>query len=207
MKLGITTTNKTSALVLGLAALTITTLQRITPASAILVPGADTPLFYLVATDPFSENDNFLPLRISGGRNQSTLTGDGPIGQFYFMNGKLVAQDPAGGPTSPYVYSPYVDLSDKLGRNENGVYDPTLSDPNDHCISTSGPLIFVQRTRPDGSTFHPPKCANFDTFSLFSDRMGPILGAKLVMNSNWTNLYSCGKERNVSFNQFWFHRS
>ncbi|EFI27088.1 hypothetical protein CC1G_15217 [Coprinopsis cinerea okayama7 len=83
------------------------------------------------------------------------------------------------------------------GRNENSVYDPTLSDPNDHCISTSGPLIFVQRTRPDGSTFHPPKCANFDTFSLFSDRMGPILGAKLVMNSNWTNLYSCGKERNI----------
>ncbi|KAJ3566654.1 hypothetical protein NP233_g6863 [Leucocoprinus birnbaumii] len=67
-------------------------------ASAVVVPGADTPTFYLVASSTSSPS-NLLPLRTTGGSNgYSTLTGSGPIGQFYFYQGQLVAagSTPAG---------------------------------------------------------------------------------------------------------------
>ncbi|KAG2011229.1 hypothetical protein CC2G_011372 [Coprinopsis cinerea AmutBmut pab1-1] len=167
------------------------------PASAILIPGASTPLFFLVATGPVSEGDLFLPLRLTGWSNQATLTGDNVIGQFYMINNSLVAEDPVNGLSSPYVYRPYVDLSTKIGRDANGAYDASQNDPNDDCSATSGPLIFIQENRPDGIITVPPKCAKFNPFSLLPNPEDPQFGAKLVYNGNSTDFYSCGKGRNI----------
>ncbi|EAU83659.1 hypothetical protein CC1G_05563 [Coprinopsis cinerea okayama7 len=191
MKLSVAST----ALAIGLAALT--TLKQFRSASAALIPNADTPVFYLVATDPYTENDTFMPLRLFGWTNQSTLTGIGPIAKLYFINDTLVAEDPVNGAASPYLYRPYVDFSVKPGRDDNGDYDASQDD--DDCSASSGPLIFIQENRPDGTTLDSPPCAAFGTFFLFSDRMDAQLGAKLQLNNNLTSFYSCGKDRDIYY--------
>ncbi|KAF8328745.1 hypothetical protein F5887DRAFT_1006844 [Amanita rubescens] len=61
-------------------------------AGAVVVPGASTPSFYLVASTNATTGANLLPLRTTGGANgYATLTGNGPIGVFYFYQGALTA--------------------------------------------------------------------------------------------------------------------
>jgi hypothetical protein len=136
---------------------------------SVVVPGADTPLFYSVSTSGSSAN-NLLPLRINGGTGGfATLTGSGPIGQLYFNQGKLVVQDPAG---STNTYKPYISAA------------PDVSGCTDF-----GPLGFVQ-----GSSSN--KCALFENFQIQSDTENSQLGAKLVFNYQG-GFFVCGASQDI----------
>ncbi|KIM36402.1 hypothetical protein M413DRAFT_449125 [Hebeloma cylindrosporum] len=132
------------------------------------VPGADTPEFYLVASSTESET-NLLPLRLSGGSNGYTsLTGTGPIGVFYFYQGKFVGAEPS----TPAVSSPAL-----IGAI-----------PISSGCTTYGPLGF------SGSS--TDKCALRDSFAIQSNAENSQLGAKLVFNYEG-GFYACGSGLDV----------
>lgn len=136
---------------------------------SVVLPEADTPLFYLVSTSGSSTN-NLLPLRINGGTGDfATLTGIGPIGNLYFSRGKLVAQDPAG---TMNTYRPYISAI----RGGSG-------------CSTFGPLGFVQ-----GSTSN--ECALYESFQIQSDTEDSQLGAKLVFDFRG-GFFTCGASQDI----------
>ncbi|CAA7266675.1 unnamed protein product [Cyclocybe aegerita] len=140
-------------------------------AASVVLPGADTPLFYFVASSPNS-SANLLPLRINGGTGgYSTLTGSGPIGQFYFQQGRLRAHDLAG--TTPMQY-----------------YMPLLGSvlTSTGC-TTYGSLGFVL-----GASSN--KCARYDGFQIQSNTENSQLGAKLVYNYVG-GFYACGAGQDV----------
>ncbi|KAF8884658.1 hypothetical protein BD779DRAFT_1442999 [Infundibulicybe gibba] len=136
-----------------------------------VLPGADTPLFYLVSTSLVGA-ENLLPLRTSGGSNGgSALTGSGPIGQFYFKQGQFVAVNPDD-PTQSSVLNTLIS-----GR------------PVGAGCTTAGALVFVQ-----GSSTN--KCARSDQpFSLHSDPENSQLGASLTLDPG--SFYACGPEQEV----------
>jgi hypothetical protein len=110
-------------------------------------------------------------LRISGGTDDfATFTGIGPIGQLYFDQGKLVAQDPNG---STNVYKPFVSAI-----------------PSSSGAPRMDSLGFIQ-----GSTTN--KCASFDNFQIQSDTENSQLGAALVFNYQG-GFYACGPSQDVS---------
>ncbi|KAF8804921.1 hypothetical protein BYT27DRAFT_7225108 [Phlegmacium glaucopus] len=131
--------------------------------SSVVVPGADTPLFYLVS----SSSTPSINLLGSGG--PATLTGSGPIGQYYFFQGRLTVLDPAG---TTYTYRPVIDA---------------VSVSAD--CSTYGSLGFVQGSSTD-------KCALYDSFHIQSDTENSQLGAKLVFNFAG-GFYVCGSSHDV----------
>ncbi|PFH47143.1 hypothetical protein AMATHDRAFT_50519 [Amanita thiersii Skay4041] len=136
--------------------------------SAVVVPGADTPEFYLVASSGNS-GANLLPLRTNGGAGgYATLTGSGPIGKFYFYQGKLVAAiDGSTATQRPLIGS---------------VLGPT-------GCTTYGSLGFTQ-----GSSSN--KCARYDSFYIRSNEQNSQLGAKLTFN--WVGeFYACGSAQDV----------
>lgn len=137
---------------------------------SVVLPGADTPLFYLVSTSG-SSTDNLLPLRINGGTGDfATLTGTGgPVGNLYFINGKLVVQDPAG---SINTYKPFINAA--VGGSG---------------CTNFGPLGFVQ-----GSTTN--KCALFESFQIQSDAENSQLGARLVFNFEG-GFFVCGAGQDI----------
>ncbi|KAF8954878.1 hypothetical protein BDZ97DRAFT_1915982 [Flammula alnicola] len=137
--------------------------------SSVVVPGADTPLFYFVASSP-NASSSLLPLRITGGTGgYSTLTGTGPIGQFYFYQGRLTVLDPAG---TQMTYLTL--LGFPLGPNGCATY---------------GPLGFF----PGASS---NKCARYDGFQIQSDTENSQLGAQLVYNYVG-GFYSCGSGQDI----------
>ncbi|CAA7266672.1 unnamed protein product [Cyclocybe aegerita] len=138
---------------------------------SVVLPGADTPLFYLVASSP-SASANLLPLRIEGGTNgYSTLTGSSPIGQFYFYQGRLRAHDPDGSTVLQY-YMPF--LSSQLTSTG---------------CTTYGGIKFI----PGPST---NKCGRYEYFQIQSNTENSQLGAKLVFNYVG-GFYACGSGQDV----------
>lgn len=154
-------------------------LASIVPAlvSAVTLPNADTPLFYLVATGPESSGVNHLPLRLRGGTNwdASLLTGDGPIGKFHFWQGRLVAPD----------------LNNQFNGIDQLPYINTQQTGAGSC-ATHGRL---QITQAGGST---NKCASWNSFWLHSNEENSQLGAKLTFN--WRgDFYVCGADKQVYY--------
>ncbi|KAF9524795.1 GPI-anchored small secreted protein [Crepidotus variabilis] len=125
----------------------------ITSVAAVVRPGADTPLFYLVSSSTTSAA-NLLSVKMDGSLLGS-LTSGTPA-KFEFRSGQLVAADPAGSSTN---YRPLI----------NAVLGST-------GCSTYGQLGFTQ-----GSSTN--KCAQYSTFSIQSDSENSQLGAKLAFNS------------------------
>lgn len=122
----------------------------------------------------------------------------------YYINNTLVAQDPIGGSTSPLLYHPYIDFSLPSPSYLSSLYPVNTTTPNFGECGPSGMLKFVQDE--DGIpgsgrarivAVNP--CARFDTFGLFSDRKDAQLGAKLIFNTNLTDFYACGNQRDVSY--------
>jgi len=140
-----------------------------TTTNTVIPPGADTPAFYLVASSS-STNSNLLPLRTDGGAGgYATLTGTGPIGEFYFFQGKLVAAPRPG---------------------ETATQRPLIgSIPSSGGCSTYGPLGFTGGSSSD-------KCAQYNTFSIQSNGENSQLGAKLAFNSVG-GFYACGSGQDV----------
>jgi len=111
------------------------------------------------------------PLRLNGGAGgYSSLTGSGPIGQFYFQSGKLVALDPAG-----------------TSNNYRTLIGSVLGSTG---CSTYGALGFTQ-----GSSSN--KCARYDTFQIQSNTENSQLGAKMVFNYEG-GFYACTASKDVS---------
>ncbi|KDR71543.1 hypothetical protein GALMADRAFT_102529 [Galerina marginata CBS 339.88] len=136
--------------------------------ASVVLPGADTPLFYLVASSSNAPS-NLLPLRLNGGAGgYATLTGTAAIGKFYFYQGRLTAQDPAGITT----YRPLI--GSVLGSTG---------------CSTYGSLGFVQGSSSD-------KCARYDGFQIQSNTENSQLGAMLVVNYVG-GFYACGSGQDV----------
>ncbi|KAF8345117.1 hypothetical protein F5887DRAFT_1197951 [Amanita rubescens] len=137
-------------------------------AGAVVVPGASTPSFYLVATSN-ATGPNLLPLRTSGGSGDyATLTGSGPIGVYYFYQGALTA---APAPGSTQTQLPFI-----------GAVLAT------ECLNY-GQLGFST----GGST---DKCAMFNTFEIQSDTENSQLGAELTFNYVG-GFYACGSGQDV----------
>jgi len=142
--------------------------SAITLVSSLTVPGASTPVFYLVASTSTDHAANLLPLRLNGGAGgYSTLTGSGPIGQFYFFQGKFVALDATESSTD---------------RGNIGAV------PLSSGCSTYGQLGF------SGSS--SDKCAQFNTFNIQSNSQNSQLGAFLVFNFVG-GFYACGSGQDV----------
>ncbi|KAH6906052.1 hypothetical protein BKA70DRAFT_451415 [Coprinopsis sp. MPI-PUGE-AT-0042] len=153
----------------------LSSLVALAPAlvSGVRVPGADTPLFYLVATGPDSAGVNFLPVRLHGGSNYfAILTGTGPIAKFFFQSGRLVALDP----TNP--------------QGSTNAWRALINTPlTGNGCSTNGQLGTVM-----GSSSN--KCAKYATFGLQSNSENSQLGARLVFD--WTGgFYICGTNKEV----------
>ncbi|KAF8326938.1 hypothetical protein F5887DRAFT_1084098 [Amanita rubescens] len=134
--------------------LSITVLCLISLVGGLVLPGADTPLFYLVSSNAHSTHFNLRPLRIGTG-NLATLTGSGPIGKFYFIQGQFLAADPSG---SSNNYTPFISGS-----------------PIGVGCTSFGRLEFVQ-----GKSSN--KCAQYQSFQIQSDTENSQLGAQLVFN-------------------------
>ena len=159
----------------------------ITLVSSVVVPGASTPIFYLVASTSSAPAANLLvrdfhllwspkfietfylqPLRLTGGANgYTTLSGSGPIGKFYFYQGKFVALDSTQSSTD---------------RGNIGAV------PLSSGCSTYGQLGF--------SPSSSDKCANYNTFNIQSDTENSQLGAFLVFNFVG-GFYACGSGNDV----------
>ncbi|KAF6746923.1 hypothetical protein DFP72DRAFT_921571 [Ephemerocybe angulata] len=155
--------------------LTLLTAAACSLVSAVTIPGADTPLFYLIATGPDTAGVNFLPVRLNGGSNYfSILTGTGPIAKFYFKQGQLVAVDPVSGP-SGQAYRALV---------------------NTQQSGTGTCATFGQFGTVFGSSSN--KCASYSTFGLQSNSENSQLGAHIVFN--WTGgFYVCGAQKEVYY--------
>lgn len=130
----------------------------LTAVSATVVPGASTPLFYLVASSTTS-SANLLPVLLSG--SLGTPSSSTPAAQFYFSGGSLLAL--SSSTSSPPTFSPSPPYK---------VYYNSV--PASDC-TTFGQLSFIQ-----GSTTN--KCAQFTGFELQSDSENSQLGAQLVVN-------------------------
>ncbi|TEB39543.1 hypothetical protein FA13DRAFT_1723756 [Coprinellus micaceus] len=163
--------------------------------SSALIPNADTPVFFLVGLDSFG--DSLKPMRLTGQHGVATLTGEDPIAQFYFHE-----RHPRS--TSPYLYRPYIDFTLPSPSYLSGLYPVNRTVPNPGECGPSGMLKFVQdedgvwgsgRQRIEQEN----GCAQFDTFELFSDRMDAQLGAKLIFNTNLTDFYACGSQRDIVY--------
>ncbi|PPQ74061.1 hypothetical protein CVT25_001988, partial [Psilocybe cyanescens] len=100
----------------------------------------------------------------------TTLTGTGPIGQFYFTQGRLTALDPAG--STSVTYMPVL----------GSVLGPT-------GCSTYGQLGFVQ-----GASSN--KCARYDGFQIQSNTENSQLGAQLTLNYVG-GFYACGSGQDI----------
>jgi len=130
--------------------------------SSVVVPGASTPLFYLVSSSA-NAAFNLLPLRLNGGTGgYSSLTGSGPIGQFYFFQGNFVALDSTESST------------------DRGLIGAV---PESSGCTAYGPLGF--------SSSSSDKCAIYNGFELQSDTENSQLGAALVFNFVG-GFYACG---------------
>ncbi|TFK61092.1 hypothetical protein BDN72DRAFT_890235 [Pluteus cervinus] len=148
------------------------TLLSLTAVKGVVIPGAASPVFYLVASSSAS-GSNLLPLRINGGSGgYSTLAGSGPIGYFYFYQGVLTEAPP------PYPPSPTTVTS----RATLGFI------PISTGCSTYGQLGF--------SSSSSDKCASYSTFGISSDNENSQLGAQLVYNYVG-GFYSCGSGKDV----------
>ncbi|KAF8884641.1 GPI-anchored small secreted protein [Infundibulicybe gibba] len=140
---------------------------------SIRVPNSDTPLFYLSSSSQSASAD--LPVTPSYERRLkwwSSLTGPGPIGKFYFAQGKLVAVDPNGPPQTP---------NPTLTSLISATLGPT-------GCTTAGALVFVQSSSSN-------KCARQvqpGQFVLQSDQENSQLGASLVPTSG--AFYACGSD-------------
>ena len=129
------------------------------------------------------------------------------MAMLYFINKTLVAQDPIGGSTSNLLYHPYIDFSLPSPSYLSSIYPVNRTTPNFGECGPSGRLMFVQDE--DGVVGSGQKrveaenpCAQFSTFGLFSDRMDNQLGAKLIFNTNLTEFWACGLQRDVSRSVF-----
>ena len=158
----------------------------ITLVSSVVVPGASTPLFYLVSSTSSNSAANLLvrvfcllsflifietlylqPLRSGGAGGYTTLSGSGAIGQFYFFQGKFVMLD---------------STQSSSARGNIGEI------PASSGCTTYGPLGFF------GSS--TDKCANFGTFSIQSNGENSQIGAFLVFNGVG-GFYACGNGNDV----------
>ncbi|XP_006456403.1 hypothetical protein AGABI2DRAFT_195536, partial [Agaricus bisporus var. bisporus H97] len=136
----------------------------------IVPPGADTPLFYLVASSKNGGSGNLAPLRTTGGAGgYATLTGSNPIGQFYFYQGSLIAS-PRPGSTSP----------------QRPLIGSLL---NSTGCSEYGSLGFTE-----GSSTN--KCARYNSFHIQSNPENAQLGARLSFNY-FGQFYACGSGGDV----------
>ncbi|EDR03468.1 GPI-anchored small secreted protein [Laccaria bicolor S238N-H82] len=120
--------------------------------SAIVPPGASTPLFYLVSSSSTS-SANLLPVHLDGTLSPSSSSS--PPAQFYFSQGSLYA---LSSPTSSPPYRVLLSLS-----------------PISTGCTTYGGLGFVQ-----GSSSN--KCASYSGFQIQSNTQNSQLGAQLVVN-------------------------
>jgi hypothetical protein len=144
----------------------------ISTAVAIIPPGADTPLFYLVASSKNGGSGNLAPLRTTGGTGgYSTLTTSNPIGQFYFSQGTLTAAPLPGSTTTQRAVLGSIPLS--TGCTEYG------------------PFGFVGGSSSD-------KCAKYSPFAIQSDPENSQLGARLTFNSTG-QFYACGSGEDVYY--------
>jgi len=135
--------------------------------SPLVIPGASTPVFYLVSSSS-SEPANLLPLRLTGGAGgYSTLTGSGPIGKFYFYQGYFVVSD-----STPTI----------LDRVLIG------SQPYALGCTPYGQL--------GSSTSSSDYCAQYNSFEIQSDTENSQLGAFLVFNYVG-GFYACGSGQDV----------
>ncbi|KAF9007055.1 hypothetical protein BDQ17DRAFT_1351334 [Cyathus striatus] len=138
--------------------------------SAVVVPGADTPTFYLVAASS-NPDANLKPLRTQGGSGgYATLSGTGSIGEFYFYHGTLTG--------APRVSSSSATLLPLIGFN-----------PMSTGCSTYGQLGFTE-----GSSTN--KCARYSPFGIQSDSENAQLGASLTFNYAG-GFYVCGSGLDV----------
>ncbi|KAF4622381.1 hypothetical protein D9613_009573 [Agrocybe pediades] len=129
----------------------------------------------LFVSSSADSDSNLLPLHLNGALNAfSALTGTGPIGQFFYYQGRLTALDPEG---SLFNYLTTFG-SEYLG-------------PSGGC-STYGSLGFFPGA---GSN----KCARYGTgFYLHSNEENSQLGATLVYN--WVGgFYACGSAKEVVY--------
>lgn len=168
----------------------------ISTVTAIVPPGASTPLFYLVASSKNGGSGNLLvsthlnssphsltstikkPLRTNGGAGgYATLTGSGPIGQFYFSQGTLYTL-----PQQPNSISPQRALIGSILGSTG--------------CSNYGSLGFTE-----GSSSN--KCARYNTFNIQSNQENSQLGARLSFNFVG-QFYACGSGEDVSFFFFFF---
>jgi len=137
--------------------------------SSLVIPGASTPVFYLVATTPGSSDPaNLLPVRLSGGTGgYASLTGSGPFGQFYFYQGYFVV----------------------VGSTPT-ILDQVLiaSQPYVSGCTPYGQLGY--------STSDSDYCAQYHSFEIQSDTENSQLGAFLVFNYVG-GFYACGSTLDV----------
>ncbi|KAF5319601.1 hypothetical protein D9619_008356 [Psilocybe cf. subviscida] len=143
-------------------------------ASALTIPGASTPAFYLVSSST-TASANLLPLRMAtgSGNGDPTLTGTGAPAIFYFYQGQLKVYDVAGGNQNPF--RPLIN---------------TIQTGAGSCAN-HGALVFVQ-----GSSTN--KCASYNSFQIQSNNQNSQLGAKLVFNFVG-GFFSCNNGQQVYY--------
>ncbi|RXW14050.1 hypothetical protein EST38_g11801 [Candolleomyces aberdarensis] len=135
---------------------------------ALVIPNADTPSFYFVATSPHSSTPR--PVLIGPDGVYTTLAGSGTAIQAYFYQGYLTGTlDKSGSPT----YRPLVDT----GFNSDG------------SCATYGQFGYSAH----GST---NKCASFPRLQIQSNNENSQLGAKLTYNYVG-GFYVCGTDEMI----------
>ncbi|KAJ2925994.1 hypothetical protein H1R20_g11103, partial [Candolleomyces eurysporus] len=140
---------------------------------ALVIPNADTPSFYFVATSP--DNSTPRPVRIGPDGLYTTLSGSGTAIQAYFFQGYLTgALDKSGSPT----YHPFLNTSPGEGGS----------------CTTFGQLGY------SGLGYSTNKCASFSWFQIQSNPENSQLGAKLTYNYVG-GFYSCGPDENIWYKQ------
>ncbi|TEB23412.1 hypothetical protein FA13DRAFT_1694415 [Coprinellus micaceus] len=137
---------------------------------AIIVPGADSPSFYLIAVS--TGTSSVRPAILSSGGGYASLQGSGFPIQSYFFQGQLkAALDRSGEPS----HRPYVDT----GFTDTG------------SCATYGRLGYLE-----GSSTSTNKCASYSSFQIQSNPENSQLGARLTFNSVG-GFYSCGAEEEI----------
>ncbi|KAJ2926001.1 hypothetical protein H1R20_g11108, partial [Candolleomyces eurysporus] len=140
---------------------------------ALVIPNADTPSFYFVATSP--NNSTPRPVRIGPDGIYTTLSGSGTAIQAYFFQGSLTGTlDKSGSPT----YHPFLNTSPR----------------EDGSCTTFGQFGYS----PQGSSTNT--CASFPRFQIQSNSENAQLGSKLTHN-NVGGFYSCGPDENIWYKQ------
>ncbi|KAJ2929928.1 hypothetical protein H1R20_g7184, partial [Candolleomyces eurysporus] len=142
--------------------------------NALRVPNSDTPLFNLIATGCNSCGIDYKPVRLYGGADYfSVLDGTGPIAEFYFSQGNLVAVNPSTSNSQPYRAL--------INIQQTGAGD----------CATYGQFGTVL-----GSSTN--KCAAYSPLTLASFNENSQLGATLMFNGTG-GFYVCGLTSEVYY--------